>query len=69
MEVDAPLAKSKLNTIAEEVIKLLATDPYATVRITLEIDAEFPHGASDTIKRGVSENANNLGFRTKDWEC
>jgi hypothetical protein len=66
--VNAALAKSKLNTIAEEVIALLASDPNATVRITLEIDAEFPQGASDTIKRGVSENANSLGFKTKDWE-
>jgi hypothetical protein len=50
------------------VIALLASDPNATVRITLEIDAEFPQGASDTIKRGVSENANSFGFKTKDWE-
>lgn len=68
VEVNAALAKSKLNTIADEVIALLTSDPNATVRITLEIDAEFPQGASDTIKRAVSENANSLGFRTKDWE-
>jgi predicted AAA+ superfamily ATPase len=68
VEVNAALAKSKLNTIAEEVIALLASDPNATVRITVEIDAEFPQGASDTIRRGVSENANSLGFKTKDWE-
>jgi predicted AAA+ superfamily ATPase len=68
VEVNAALAKSRLNTIAEEVITLLASDPNATVRITLEIDAEFPQGASDTIRRGVSENANSLGFKTKDWE-
>jgi hypothetical protein len=68
VEVNAALAKSRLNTIAEEVIALLASDPNATVRITLEIDAEYPQGASDTIRRGVSENANSLGFKTKDWE-
>ncbi|APW60527.1 ATP-binding protein [Paludisphaera borealis] len=67
-EVSATLAKSKLNTIADEVIALLASDPHATIRITLEIDAEFPNGASDTVKRGVSENATSLGFKTKDWE-
>jgi hypothetical protein len=38
------------------------------VRITLEIDAGFPDGASDAIRRGVSENATNLGFNAKDWE-
>jgi predicted AAA+ superfamily ATPase len=68
VEVSATLAKSRLNTIAEEVIALLVSDPNATLRITLEIDAEFPNGASDTIKRGVSENATSLGFKTKDWE-
>ncbi|MDW8264004.1 MAG: hypothetical protein RMJ52_01605 [Gemmataceae bacterium] len=68
VEVNAALAKSRLNTIAEEVIALLTSDPNATVRITLEIDAEFPQGASDTIRRGVSENATSLGFKTKDWE-
>jgi hypothetical protein len=68
VEVNATLAKSRLITIADEVIALLAADPNATVRITLEIDAEFPQGASETIKRGVSENATSLGFKTKDWE-
>ena len=68
VEVSASLAKSKLNTIAEEIIKLLTSDPNAEVRITLEIAADFPQGASDTIKRGVSENANSLGFKVKDWE-
>ena len=68
VEVNATLAKSRLNTIAEEVIALLASDPNATVRITLEIDADYPQGVSDTIKRGASENATSLGFRTKDWE-
>ena len=68
IEVSASLAKSRLRSIAEEVIELLNTDPNATIRITLEIDAEFPQGASDTIKRGVSENANTLGFKVKDWE-
>jgi predicted AAA+ superfamily ATPase len=68
VEVNAALAKSRLVSIADEVIALLASDANATIRITLEIDAEFPQGASETIKRGVSENATSLGFKTKDWE-
>jgi predicted AAA+ superfamily ATPase len=68
VEVNATLAKSKLNTIADEVIALLTSDPNAAVRITLEIAADFPEGASDTIKRGVSENATSLGFKSKEWE-
>jgi hypothetical protein len=55
-------------TSPRDLLELLASDPNATVGITLEIDAEFPQGASDTIKRGVSENAGSPGFRIRDWE-
>lgn len=68
VEVNPTLAKSRLNTIADEIIALLGSDPNATIRVTLEIDAEFPNGASDTINGGVSENATSLEFKTKDWE-
>jgi uncharacterized protein len=46
----------------------LAGDPNASLNITLEINAEFPSGVSDQIKRAVSENATNLSFKTKSWE-
>ncbi|MFN5561278.1 MAG: ATP-binding protein [Opitutaceae bacterium] len=68
VEVLPALAKSRLNSISEEIISLLASDPNARLRITLEIDAEFPNGASDVIKRSVSENSKTLGFTTRDWE-
>jgi uncharacterized protein len=68
VDVKASLAKSQLHTLADEVIALLASDPNAMVRVVVEIDAEFPAGVSDAIKRGVSENATSLGFRTKVWE-
>lgn len=44
-EVTPATAKMRLVQIAEEIISLLCADPNATVRVTLEIDAEFPHGA------------------------
>ena len=68
VDVTAALAKSKLRSIAEEVIELLNTDPNANIRVTIEIDAEFPNGANETVRRGVSENATNLQFKVKDWE-
>jgi hypothetical protein len=67
-DVPAATAKMKLVQIADEIVSLLASDPNATIRVTVEIAAEFPSGVSDTIKRGVSENATSLGFKTKDWE-
>ncbi len=68
VEVSATTAKMKLVSIAEEIITVLAADPNARVRITVEISAEFPSGASDATKRAVSENAAALGFKSKDWE-
>ncbi|MFA7234004.1 MAG: DUF499 domain-containing protein [Terrimicrobiaceae bacterium] len=61
-------AKVRLVQIAEEIISILGGDPNATVKVTLEVSAEFPGGASDQVKRAVSENANALGFKTKTWE-
>ncbi|MBM4059172.1 MAG: hypothetical protein FJ275_13215 [Planctomycetes bacterium] len=66
-EIDASTAKMRLRDIADEMA-LLASDPDATVQVTLEVSADFPAGPKDHVKRGVSENATNLGFATKAWE-
>ena len=68
VEVNASTAKMKLVTVADEIITLLASHPSGSVRVTLEITADFPGGAPAHIERGVSENANVLGFKSKDWE-
>ena len=67
-EVNAAAAKVRLTELADEIISLLVSDPNATVKVTVEIDAEFPNGASDQIKRAVSENANSLLLTNKTWE-
>lgn len=67
-EISAAAAKMRLVQIAEEIISQLASDPQASVRISLEIQADFPGGVSDQIKRAVSENATSLGFKNKTWE-
>jgi len=66
--VSPVLARTELDTIAQEIIELLAKDPTATVRVSIEITAEFADGASDTIKRAVSANADTLGFKSSVWE-
>lgn len=68
VDVNASTAKMKLVQIADEIIALLASDPNATVRVTVEVAAEMPGGVSDTTKRAVSENATALGFKSKVWE-
>lgn len=68
IQINPSAAKMRLVQVAEEIISVLAGDPNATLNITVEINAEFPSGASDQIKRAVSENATSLGFQTKAWE-
>jgi hypothetical protein len=67
-DVAPTTAKVRLVQIAEEIISVLSSDPNATVKVTIEIAAEFPDGASDQIKRAVTENASHLGFKSKTWE-
>lgn len=61
-------AKMRLVQIAEEIISVLGSDPNATVTVVLEVSADFPAGANDTVKRAVSENARSLGFKSAEWE-
>ena len=58
----------RLVQVAEEIIAALATDPNAEIKISVEIQANFPHGAQDQTKRAVSENARTLGFNNAEWE-
>ena len=67
-DVTPATAKVRLVQIAEEIIAVLSSDPNAIVKVTVEISAEFPEGASDQVKRAVSENASSLGFKNKTWE-
>jgi predicted AAA+ superfamily ATPase len=67
-EVPTATAKMRLVQIADEIVSVLCSDPNATVRLVVEISADFPEGASDTVKRAVSENANSLGLKSADWE-
>jgi hypothetical protein len=68
VEVNSATAKMRLVQLAEEIISNLAADPQAELKITVEITADFPNGATDQIKRAVSENAKSLGFKTSTWE-
>ena len=47
---------------------MLLQDPNASIKVVLEIAAEFPSGAQDSVKRAVSENAKVLGLKSADWE-
>jgi hypothetical protein len=68
VEIPAATAKMKLVQIADEIVSALASDPNANIRVTVDISSEFADGASDGVKRAVSENARSLGLKTADWE-
>jgi hypothetical protein len=67
-DVNAATAKMRLVQIADEIISVLASDSQATVKVSVEISAEFPKGVTDQIKRAVSENAKSLSLKNADWE-
>jgi predicted AAA+ superfamily ATPase len=67
-EVAPATAKMRMVQIAEEIVSVLASDPNASVKVVVEISAEFPDGAKDQVKRAVSENARSLGLKSADWE-
>ncbi len=54
--------------IANEVISHLVGLVGATVRVTLEIDAVLPSGASDHLVRTVTENCRTLKFTSQGFE-
>ena len=66
--INASTAKMRLVQMAEEIIAVLAADPNAEVKVTVEIQVNFPSGASDQTKRAVTENARTLNFKNADWE-
>lgn len=68
IEVNPATAKMKLVTLAEEIINVLTSDPNGSVRVSVEIEGEFSEGVSDHIRRAVSENAVQLGFKSTGWE-
>jgi len=67
-EIPAATAKMRLLQVAEEIISVLAADPNAEIKVRVEIEADFLNGASDQVKRTVSENARALGLRNAEWE-
>ena len=54
--------------IADEVVAHLTGLVGATVRVTLEIEADIPSGAPDQVVRTVTENSRSLKFTSQGFE-
>jgi hypothetical protein len=68
----APLDPTRVgrdaSRIAEEVISHLAGLVGADVKVTIEIEASIPDGASDNLVRTVTENSRTLKFTSHGFE-
>lgn len=67
-EIAPATAKMRLVQIADEIVSVLGSGPNASVKVVVEVSADFPGGVKDSVKRAVSENARFLGLKNADWE-
>jgi hypothetical protein len=68
VELDPARVGRDASRIADEVIAHLVGQVGADVRVTLEIEASLPSGASDQIVRTVTENSRTLKFTSHAFE-
>jgi hypothetical protein len=68
VELEATRVGRDASRIADEVISHLAGLVGATVKVTLEIDAEIPQGASERVVRTVTENSRTPRFTNQGLE-
>jgi predicted AAA+ superfamily ATPase len=68
VQLDAQRVGRDAGTIAQEVISHLAGIIGADVKVTIEIDAFIPSGATEQIVRTVTENARTLKFTNQGFE-
>lgn len=68
VELDAMRINRDASAIANEVIQHLTALNSATVKITLEIEAEIPEGVPDDVVLTVTENCRTLKFKSQSFE-
>jgi predicted AAA+ superfamily ATPase len=68
VELTAERINRDVPTIADAVIQHLTKLSDTRVKITLEINADLPNGATDDVVRTVLENCNTLKFINKSFE-
>ncbi|TAD76280.1 MAG: ATP-binding protein [Oscillatoriales cyanobacterium] len=66
--IDALRINRDISAIANEVIQHLMASPGATVKISIDIEAQIPNGATDDMIRTVSENCRTLKFDRQAFE-
>ena len=68
VELDSARVGRDASRIAEEVISHLSGLVGADVKVSMEIEANIPDGAPDTVVRIVLENGRTLNFSSQEFE-
>jgi len=68
VKLDASRVGPEAAKIAMEVIQHLNLEPGSEVEISLEINANLPNGAPESVQRTVRENARTLKFKVSEFE-
>jgi hypothetical protein len=68
VDLDPTRVGRDASRIAEEVIAHLSALVGATVKVTLEIEADIPPGTPDNVVRTVTENSRTLKFNSQGFE-
>jgi len=68
VELDPERVGRDAGRIAEEIITHLAIQKNAKIKVTLEIEADLPQGADNSLVRTVMENARTLKFKSQGFE-
>jgi hypothetical protein len=68
VELDPIRVSRDAGQAAGEVIQHLTTQPGAKVQVTLEVSADLPEGAPETLVWIVTENCKTLRFRSSAFE-
>ncbi|WP_448572868.1 Swt1 family HEPN domain-containing protein [Trichothermofontia sp.] len=68
VDLDAMRINRDASAIANEVIQHLTALQGATVKITLEIEADIPEGVPDDVARTIMENCRTLKFNNQSFE-
>jgi len=68
VELDPVRVGRDAGRIAEEIISHLAIQKNAQIKVILEIEAELPQGADDSLVRTITENARTLKFKSQGFE-
>ena len=68
VSVDADTATMNFSTIVNEVIQHFAAQAGVEVKVTVEIEAQYPDGFDSSLQRTVKENCGVLRFKSADFE-